>query len=45
MYGTDFNNLSGALKQFTPSADIFVRKLVNGHENDFFHLFIDVVDD
>jgi hypothetical protein len=45
LYGTDFNNLSYAVKPFPPSAGIFVQQLVSGPGNDFFHLFVGVVDD
>jgi len=45
IYGTDFNNLSDALKPFPPSAGIFVRQLANGPVNDVFNLFVGVVDD
>ncbi len=45
VYGTDFNNLSDALKPFPPSAGIFVRQLANAPVNDVFNLFVGVVDD
>ena len=45
IYGTDFNNLSDALKPFPPSAGIFIRQLANGPVNDVFNLFVGVVDD